>query len=115
VLLALPRKRIFLAIRRANTGNAGALARTEREARTAFAVYAQGIERAAHACAGEGARAPSDNGLVSNAMTFWQRLCCLNNDLDALCETNRLPKLLTVFKALTKIRAREKIFPYYAN
>jgi hypothetical protein len=39
-----------------NTGNAGALARFEREARTSYSVKDFEIERAAHAPAGEGAR-----------------------------------------------------------
>ncbi|PYS78160.1 MAG: hypothetical protein DMF70_15335, partial [Acidobacteria bacterium] len=42
-----------------NTGNAGALARSEREARNSYGVRKLEIERAAHASAGEGARAPS--------------------------------------------------------
>ncbi len=41
------------------TGNAGALARSEREARNSYGVRKLEIERAAHASAGEGARAPS--------------------------------------------------------
>ena len=45
----------------ANTGSAGALARYGREARNSYRVKRFEIERAAHARAGEGARAPSIN------------------------------------------------------
>jgi hypothetical protein len=44
---------MLLRIRPASAGNAGALARTERKARTAFAIYAQ--EDVKHVPAGEGA------------------------------------------------------------
>src|SRR5438105_15594253 len=47
--------------RQANTGSAGALARSEREARNSYGVKKFEIEGAAQACAGEGARAPSIN------------------------------------------------------
>src|SRR5438132_5602607 len=45
--------------RQANTGSAGALARSEREARNSYRVRKFEIESAEQACAGEGARAPS--------------------------------------------------------
>ena len=45
--------------RQANTGSAGALARSEREARNSYGVKKFEIEGAAQACAGEGTRAPS--------------------------------------------------------
>ena len=60
---ALPKK-WYGGKRQANTGSAGALARYEREARNSYSVKKFEIERAAHALAGEGARAPSTNRLV---------------------------------------------------
>jgi len=54
----------------ANTGSAGALARYEREARNSYGFKKFEIERAAHAPAGEGARAPSTNRLVPFRIDF---------------------------------------------
>ena len=56
--------------RQANTGSAGALARYEREVRNSYGVKKFEIERAAHAPAGEGARAPSTNRLVPYRIDF---------------------------------------------
>src|SRR5438067_5098252 len=56
--------------RQANTGSAGALARYEREARNSYSVKKFEIERATHAPAGEGARAPSTNRLVPDRIDF---------------------------------------------
>ena len=56
--------------RQAKTGSAGALARNEREARNSYGVKRFEIERAAHARAGEGARAPSINGSFQIGSTF---------------------------------------------
>ena len=58
--------------RQANTGSAGALARNEREARNRYSVKKFEIERAEHARAGEGARAPSTNRLVPSDRLFGQ-------------------------------------------
>jgi len=58
----------------ASTGNAGALARYEREARNSYSVKTVAIERAAHAPAGEGARAPSislSSAFLSNASELY--------------------------------------------
>jgi len=55
-----------------SSGNAGALARYEREARNSYSVKKVEIERAAHASAGEGARAPSIS-FSSCHTTFWAR------------------------------------------
>ena len=55
----------------ANTGSAGALARNEREARNCYSVKEFEIEHAAHAWAGEGARAPSTNRLVPDRIDFF--------------------------------------------
>ena len=57
--------------RQANTGSAGARARYEREARNSYSLKRFEIERAAHARAGEGARAPSTNWLVPDRIDFW--------------------------------------------
>jgi len=54
--------------RQANTGSAGALARYERKARNIYSVKRFEIERAAHARAGDGARAPSINWLVPDGI-----------------------------------------------
>ena len=66
---ALPKK-WYGGKRQANTGSAGALARYEREARNSYGVKKFEIERAAHAPAGEGARAPSTNRLVPYRIDF---------------------------------------------
>ncbi|PYS74744.1 MAG: hypothetical protein DMF73_02860 [Acidobacteria bacterium] len=66
---ALPKK-WYGGKRQANTGSAGALARYEREARNSYSVKKFEIERAAHAPAGEGARAPSTNRLVPDRIDF---------------------------------------------
>ena len=68
---ALPKKS-YGGKRQANTGSAGALARYEREARNSYSVKRFEIERAAHARAGEGARAPSTNWLVQIDRLFGQ-------------------------------------------
>jgi len=59
--------------RQANTGSAGALARNERAARNSYSVKKFELERAAHAPAGEGARALSTNRLVPDRIDFLGR------------------------------------------
>jgi len=51
-------------------GGAGALARNEREARNSYSVNRLRLRRAAHAPAGEGARAPSTNRLIADRIDF---------------------------------------------
>src|SRR5258706_12532856 len=57
--------------RQSNTGSAGALARYEREERNSYSIKKFELERAAHAPAGEGARAPSTNGLVPDRINLF--------------------------------------------
>jgi len=63
-------KSVMSGKRQANTGSAGALARNECEARNSCSVKRFEIERAAHARAGEGARAPSTKLLVPDGIDF---------------------------------------------
>jgi hypothetical protein len=58
--------------RQANIGSAGVPAPYERKARKSCSVKKFEIERAAHALAGEGARAPS-NQIVPDISTFWAK------------------------------------------
>ena len=77
--MALPKKS-YGGKRQANTGSAGALARYEREARNSYSVKKFEIERAAHAPAGEGARASRTNGLVPDRIDFLGKARRSGND-----------------------------------
>jgi len=67
----LPKKSIRREYKLLTAGSAGALARTARAAHSTAKIFAGKKVRAGALMAGEGARAPSIRGLISNRIDFF--------------------------------------------